>query len=194
MPCKSYTASSPTPLLSPYPLYPSETTFCPLYYRLFSAKSVKTHAFHSSFTTLQLDSGRIAEWSTKLRTKERVEMTSRKQGIDFDVCKRNLLLKLSKELDKSKKGSVDAPIVDFVEYVNKTPDFCTTSSCSGRFSIFCASYDEEKSAQVSVRIRRAASSVEGREVALRGASRGYPGGADCQDEGGAASLQGRHAL
>ncbi|KAK8814957.1 hypothetical protein WA556_006994 [Blastocystis sp. ATCC 50177/Nand II] len=78
-----------------------------------------------------------------------MEHKAAKQGIDFDVCKRNLLLKLSKELDKSKKGSVDAPIVDFVEYVNKTPDFCTTSSCSGRFSIFCASYDEEKSAQVS---------------------------------------------
>lgn len=174
MSCKPSTACSPTPLLSPCPLSPWETTFCPLYYRLFSAKPVKAHAFHSSFTTLRLDSGRIAEWSIRLRTREGGEMTSRKQGIDFDVCKRNLLLKLSKELDKSKKGSVDAPIVDFVEYVNKTPDFCTTSSCSGRFSIFCASYDEEKSAQVSVQIRCAASSVEGRKVALRGTSRGYP--------------------
>ena len=36
---------------------------------------------------------------------------NRKQTIDFDICKRNLLLKLQKELDKSKKGSVDEPIV-----------------------------------------------------------------------------------
>ena len=121
-------------------------------------------------------------------------MTCSKQGIDFDVCKRNLLLKLNKELDKSKKGSVDAPIVDFVEYVNKTPDFCTTSSCSGRFSIFCASYDEEKSAQVSVSMWCTVSIVEGRKVALRGASCGYPRGAHYQDEGGIASLQGYHSL
>ena len=67
-----------------------------------------------------------------------------KQPVDFDICKRNLLLKLSHELDKSKKGSVDEPIVSLVDYLNQTKDYCTTSSCSGRFSIFCASYDEEK--------------------------------------------------
>ncbi len=89
-------------------------------------------------------------WNRRARMQLNREMRGRKQAIDFDVCKRNLLLKLSKELDKSKKGSVDEPIVDLVEYVNKTPDYCTTSSCSGRFSIFCAAYDETKSAQVSV--------------------------------------------
>ena len=73
-----------------------------------------------------------------------------KQPVDFDICKRNLLLKLNHELDKSKKGSVDEPIVSLVEYLNQTKDYCTTSSCSGRFSIFCANYDEEKSEQVSV--------------------------------------------
>ena len=73
-----------------------------------------------------------------------------KQPVDFDICKRNLLLKLSHELDKSKKGSVDEPIVSLVDYLNQTKDYCTTSSCSGRFSIFCASYDEEKAEQISV--------------------------------------------
>ena len=74
----------------------------------------------------------------------------RKQAVDFDICKRNLILKLRKELDKSKKGSVDEPIVDLVNYINKTKDFCTTSSCSGRFAVFCAEYDEAKGEQVSV--------------------------------------------
>lgn len=74
----------------------------------------------------------------------------RKQNADFDICKRNLLLKLRKELDKSKKGSVDEPIIDLVNYLNRTHDFCTTSSCSGRFAVFCADYDEVKHEQVSV--------------------------------------------
>ena len=89
-------------------------------------------------------------WNRRVRMQLNREMRGRKQAIDFDVCKRNLLLKLSKELDKSKKGSVDEPIVDLVEYVNKTPDYCTTSSCSGRFSIFCAAYDETNIALGSV--------------------------------------------
>ncbi len=33
-------------------------------------------------------------------------------------------------------GSVDSPIVDFVEYLNSLADFYTTSSCSGRICIF----------------------------------------------------------
>ena len=76
----------------------------------------------------------------------------RKQTIDFDVCKRNLLLKLQKELDKSKKGSVDEPIAELVEYINQTKDYCTTSSCSGRFAIFCAKYDDQKEEQISVEL------------------------------------------
>lgn len=77
---------------------------------------------------------------------------ARKQTIDFDVCKRNLLLKLQKELDKSKKGSVDEPVADLVDYINKTKDYCTTSSCSGRFAIFCAKYDDSREEQISVRM------------------------------------------
>ncbi|KNB41966.1 tRNA wybutosine-synthesizing protein 3-like protein [Blastocystis sp. subtype 4] len=78
-----------------------------------------------------------------------VEHKEKKQTIDFDVCKRNLLLKLHKELDKSKKGSVDEPIVDLVSSINRMHDFCTTSSCSGRFAVFCANYDESRDQQVS---------------------------------------------
>lgn len=45
---------------------------------------------------------------------------------------------------------MDEPIVDLVDYINRTKDFCTTSSCSGRFAVFCAEYDEAKGEQVSV--------------------------------------------
>lgn len=97
----------------------------------------------------------------------------RKQAVDFDVCKRNLLLKLQKELDKSKKGSVDEPVVDLVNYINKTGDYCTTSSCSGRFAIFCAAYNEEKGAQISVLVVSNVSYIERRKVVICGTSRCY---------------------
>lgn len=38
--------------------------------------------------------------------------------------------------DKSPKGSLDAPIKELVETMNSTRDFCTTSSCSGRITVF----------------------------------------------------------
>ncbi|XP_013077723.2 tRNA wybutosine-synthesizing protein 3 homolog [Biomphalaria glabrata] len=38
--------------------------------------------------------------------------------------------------DLSKKGSVDEPIVDLVEFINSLPHYFTTSSCSGRILIF----------------------------------------------------------
>lgn len=98
-----------------------------------------------------------------------MEVTFRKQSIDFDICKRNLLLKLNQEYDKSKKGSVDAPITELVNYINKLEDYCTTSSCSGRFAVFCASYDEEKQVQVSVNCCDCELLVEGREMAFCGA-------------------------
>ncbi|KAK7490865.1 hypothetical protein BaRGS_00017921 [Batillaria attramentaria] len=37
--------------------------------------------------------------------------------------------------DLSRKGSVDAAIVDLVEFLNDQPDFFTTSSCSGRIIV-----------------------------------------------------------
>lgn len=44
-------------------------------------------------------------------------------------------------LDKSPKGSIDAPIVDFLSWLNSQADVVTTSSCSGRISIFHGAAD-----------------------------------------------------
>jgi tRNA wybutosine-synthesizing protein 3 len=42
----------------------------------------------------------------------------------------------SDEKDKSRKGGVDAPIAALITRINSHPLFFTTSSCSGRVSIF----------------------------------------------------------
>ena len=141
----------------------------------------------------------ISKWSSQWTSINRGESFSpirhyRKQAVDFDICKRNLILKLRKELDKSKKGSVDEPIVDLVNYINKTKDFCTTSSCSGRFSVFCAEYDEAKGEQVSVGRGMNSNLVEGREVAVCGAPSRHAHGVDGCDSAGTPLLQGSHTL
>ena len=38
--------------------------------------------------------------------------------------------------DRSKKGSIDAPISSLIERINASPYFYTTSSCSGRIIVF----------------------------------------------------------
>ncbi len=38
--------------------------------------------------------------------------------------------------DLSRKGSVDEPIVDVVDYINGHDHYYTTSSCSGRIIVF----------------------------------------------------------
>lgn len=40
------------------------------------------------------------------------------------------------QVDLSKKGSIDDQIKDLVQYINAKENFFTTSSCSGRISIF----------------------------------------------------------
>ena len=40
------------------------------------------------------------------------------------------------KVDLSRKGSVDEPIRDLVEYINAQDSFYTTSSCSGRLTVF----------------------------------------------------------
>lgn len=55
-------------------------------------------------------------------------------GLNFEVCKRNTLGKL----DKSPKGSLDPPIEALVHKINAHRDFCTTSSCSGRVSLYAS--------------------------------------------------------
>ncbi|CAK9025538.1 unnamed protein product [Durusdinium trenchii] len=44
-------------------------------------------------------------------------------------------------LDRSPKGSLDAPIVDFLSWLNEQEGVVTTSSCSGRIAIFHGSAD-----------------------------------------------------
>ena len=55
-----------------------------------------------------------------------------KQPLVFDVSKRNALSKL----DKSPKGSLDAPIAALVHAINRHKDYVTTSSCSGRIALY----------------------------------------------------------
>ena len=61
-----------------------------------------------------------------------------KQPPSFEVCKRNALSKL----DKSPKGSLDEPTAPLVHDINRHPDYVTTSSCSGRVSLFATFGDE----------------------------------------------------
>ena len=48
-------------------------------------------------------------------------------------------------LDKSPKGSIDAPILEFMNWLNQQPALVTTSSCSGRIAIFHGSADASNS-------------------------------------------------
>ena len=40
------------------------------------------------------------------------------------------------QVDISKKGSIDDQIMDLVQYINAKENYFTTSSCSGRISVF----------------------------------------------------------
>ena len=55
-----------------------------------------------------------------------------KQPPSFAVCKRNALSKL----DKSPKGSIDAPILPLVRALYGHAGYVTTSSCSGRIALY----------------------------------------------------------
>ncbi|XP_064645140.1 tRNA wybutosine-synthesizing protein 3 homolog [Lineus longissimus] len=46
--------------------------------------------------------------------------------------------------DLSRKGSIDAPIVDLVTFINDRPNYFTTSSCSGRIVLFEESSPAQK--------------------------------------------------
>ena len=58
-----------------------------------------------------------------------------KQPLSFELSKRNALSKL----DKSPKGSIDAPIAAFIAALNAHDDYVTTSCCSGRIALFQSS-------------------------------------------------------
>ena len=55
-----------------------------------------------------------------------------KGGAHFELDKARVLGKA----DLSRKGSVDEPIRDLVEYINAHDSLYTTSSCSGRVTVF----------------------------------------------------------
>ena len=40
------------------------------------------------------------------------------------------------QVDLSKKGSIDDQIMDLIQYINAKDNYFTTSSCSGRISVF----------------------------------------------------------
>jgi len=61
----------------------------------------------------------------------------------FDREKLDVLKKL-KECDKSKIGKVDPEIRDLIDFLNKSHDFYTTSSCSGRIMLIELSKDNRK--------------------------------------------------
>ena len=55
----------------------------------------------------------------------------------FDARKAYVLASLSSDTpDKSPKGGLDAPCAPLVTWLNAQRDVCTTSSCSGRVSLF----------------------------------------------------------
>jgi tRNA wybutosine-synthesizing protein 3 len=60
----------------------------------------------------------------------------------FDQRKAHILSKLFHP-DKSPKGSVDTAIIPLLNLFNGHPDYITTSSCSGRISIFHQCNDDD---------------------------------------------------
>ncbi len=57
----------------------------------------------------------------------------------FDKNKQNAVSKL----DKSKKGSLDEPLIELVKSINALPNYYTTSSCSGRIVLLELSTKKE---------------------------------------------------
>ena len=55
----------------------------------------------------------------------------------FNESKRCLLQSLAEGIDFSPKGSIDRPVLELVNFINHyLPDYVTTSSCSGRISVY----------------------------------------------------------
>ncbi len=62
---------------------------------------------------------------------------------DFDLEKEEYMDKLYKP-DKSKKGDVDKFLISLIDDINETENYFTTSSCSGRISIFTINKENKK--------------------------------------------------
>jgi tRNA(Phe) wybutosine-synthesizing methylase Tyw3 len=54
----------------------------------------------------------------------------------FDASKASILHNINAGVDFSFKGSIDAPILELVNFLNGLNNYYTTSSCSGRASVF----------------------------------------------------------
>ena len=54
----------------------------------------------------------------------------------FDASKASILENLKTGVDFSFKGSIDAPVLELVNFINSHENYFTTSSCSGRVSVF----------------------------------------------------------
>lgn len=84
---------------------------------------------------------RVAPWplcqkgQEPFRT-EQLRMAHDKTSRAFKHEKRDLLKRLQAGCDNSPKGTIDAPILPLVELLNNEDHFVTTSTCSGRISIF----------------------------------------------------------
>lgn len=50
--------------------------------------------------------------------------------------KNQILNDIDSGRDFSPKGSIDLPIYQLISFINELQDYVTTSSCSGRISIF----------------------------------------------------------
>ena len=55
---------------------------------------------------------------------------------NFDAGKHDILTSIKNGSDNSPKGSIDLHIQEIVEFINNLDDFVTTSSCSGRISLY----------------------------------------------------------
>jgi len=57
------------------------------------------------------------------------------QSTKTNIFQQQKSTSLSK-VDRSRKGSIDEPIVDLVHLINQHDQYFTTSSCSGRICVF----------------------------------------------------------
>lgn len=61
----------------------------------------------------------------------------------FETSKKTFLSKI----DKSKKGSIDKEIKSLVKKINKSPNYYTTSSCSGRIVLLAKKSEKKQDAK-----------------------------------------------
>ncbi|KAF3905165.1 hypothetical protein AA313_de0202519 [Arthrobotrys entomopaga] len=63
-------------------------------------------------------------------------MTTQRQAQEFETKKKNILNVLASGTDASPKGNVDIHILPIMEFLNSCDGMVTTSSCSGRLSVY----------------------------------------------------------